>query len=186
MTRLPRSIYLDIDPGRGAKPRAIGAKTQALRLVPPVNATGVARAPRATTPVEVRAPAPEPVAAVQSVAPPRAATENSPSIAARDLQIISVLDEPAAIGESADALYRRKEHELGALFATLSASDAVALAKRLSTEATGDTLSARFSRLVADRRQRLIDFLVDAKRRQAIANARQPRSASTRMNGSPP
>lgn len=182
MTRSPRSIYRDFDLGRDAKPRSTEVKPHTLRLVPPVETTPLARA---TPPrfVKHEAPASEsPVATQPQTASPRVAA----TVDAHDLAILSVLDEPAAGGESADAFYRRKERELGAMFARLPVPDAVALARRLSTVTPGDILSARFSRLVADRRQRLIDFLDDAKRREAIENARQPNSAASGVKGSKP
>jgi hypothetical protein len=151
MTRSPRSIYRDHDLTRDARPRLFtGTSPPALRLVPPL------------------APAPAPRA-------PQTALASVEVDDAHDAEILAVLDAPPGCGESADALYRRKERELGALFATLPAPDAIALAKRLSAAAPGDILSARFSRLVAERRQRLIDFLGDAKRREAVEIARHPR-----------
>lgn len=148
MTRSPRSIYRDIDLARDARPRSgTAAVAQSLRLVPPA------------------APSPAPPV-TESIEPP-AELRGS-----RDGEIVAVLDAPARFGESADALYRRKERELGALFATFPTADALALAKRFTAAAPGDLLSAQFSRLVIERRQRLIDFLTDAKRREVRQCAR--------------
>ncbi len=181
-TRSPRSIYADLDPDRGARPRPTGAGPQGLRLVPAVEATPPART--STPPVASNVVAALVEATCVATEPDAEPHPAASALDTYDQNILAVLDGPAAAGESADALYRRKEHELGALFATLPASDAVALAKRLSTVEPGDVLSARFSRLVAERRQRLIDFLGDAKRREAIEKARQPRGAS--VKGSTP
>lgn len=83
--------------------------------------------------------------------------------------ILAILDSPAA-GETIEAAFRRKEHELGELFAGLSVFESRALLKRFSD--ARDPLAARFGRLVAARRERLLAFLADARRREAIAAAK--------------
>lgn len=63
--------------------------------------------------------------------------------------------------------FRRKEHALGALFATLSVMEARALHARLSNPRPGDAVAARFATLVIERRARLLGGLAGARRREA-------------------
>jgi hypothetical protein len=81
--------------------------------------------------------------------------------------ILDVLITPPHYGETIEAAYRRKERELTELFATLTRTEASVLLKRLSDPRTDDVLATRFSRLVVDRRTRLIALLADAPRREA-------------------
>lgn len=85
-----------------------------------------------------------------------------------DARLIAVLDAPLASGESAHAGFRRKEEELGAIFATLSVLESRALHSRLSLCKAGDELANKFARLMIDRRARLLMFLADARRREAL------------------
>lgn len=75
-------------------------------------------------------------------------------------------------GEIASEVFRRKEHALGAIFASLSITDAWQLHRRLTVSSPLDPIATRFGRLVADRRARLINFLGDARRRSALAAPR--------------
>ena len=88
-----------------------------------------------------------------------------------DAALIGVLDSPAAPGETCRDQFARKEVALRAAFASLSVATQRALHRRLSAAAPGDVLAERFSRLAADRRARLLAFLGDARRREAL-NAR--------------
>lgn len=81
--------------------------------------------------------------------------------------ILDVLVTPPRYGETIEAAYRRKERELTELFATLGRGEASVLLKRLSDPRTEDVLATRFSRLVVDRRTRLLALLADAPRREA-------------------
>ena len=81
--------------------------------------------------------------------------------------ILDVLVTPPHYGETIEAAYRRKERELTELFATLSRGEATVLLKRLSDPRTEDAVAMRFSRLVIDRRTRLLTLLADAPRREA-------------------
>lgn len=85
-----------------------------------------------------------------------------------ETEIIAVLDAPRAEGEQFDVAFRRKEHELGVLFAGLNAVDSLELQRRVGLKLPGDVLAERFGRLTNDRRMRLIAFLVAARRRFAI------------------
>jgi hypothetical protein len=94
-------------------------------------------------------------------------------VLARLAELIAILERPFAAGETAEAGARRKEHDLGAVFATLSVVDSWHLHQRLRRAAPGDRLSAAFGRLVVQRRDRLLAFLGDARRRQVIAGGRR-------------
>lgn len=90
-----------------------------------------------------------------------------------DWRILSILESPLAIGETALAGFSRKEAELRTLFASLTVSEQRALQARLSNPRTGDPVATHFARFTADRRHRLITFLADARRREALATARR-------------
>lgn len=97
----------------------------------------------------------------------------APTPASLDARLIAILDAPLAPGETFAVGYARKEAELGAAFAPLAVADARSLHARLSAARLGDELATRFARLTADRRGRLLTFLADVRRRQAIASARR-------------
>ena len=86
--------------------------------------------------------------------------------------ILAILDSPTA-AETIEATFRRKERELGEIFAGLTVLESRALHKRLSD--ARDPLAIRFGRLVCARRERLLAFLADARRREAIAGAKAGR-----------
>jgi hypothetical protein len=85
-------------------------------------------------------------------------------------QILAVLDAPRTVGEQYDVTFRRKEHQLGEIFAGLSAIDSIELQRRLNLRLADDVLAARFGRLTSDRRARLIAFLVAMRRRFAVVS----------------
>jgi hypothetical protein len=86
--------------------------------------------------------------------------------------LIAILDAPVAPGETATDGFRRKEHEVGAVFAAMSIIDSWHLHRRLLRNAPGDALAASFQRLTGERRDRLLRFLGDARRREALGNGR--------------
>ncbi len=88
---------------------------------------------------------------------------------AAERALLAILDAPPQPGETLNAAYHRKERELGTAFAKLAVSEARALVRRLTTRRVDDGLAVRFGRLVADRRHRLLAFLGDARRREALA-----------------
>lgn len=112
-----------------------------------------------------------------SLRTPRPAT--APTIAIRpptapisstaDGALIAILDAPLGTTETALAGFARKEHELGAQFATLSVLECRALHLRLANPQHGDELANKFARLTVERRVRLLTFLADARRREAMA-----------------
>jgi hypothetical protein len=99
-----------------------------------------------------------------AIRPPSATVPNT-----ADGKLIAILDAPLATGETALAGFARKEHELGGLIATLSVLECRALHKRLSNPQHGDELANKFARLTLERRCRLLAFLADARRREALA-----------------
>lgn len=154
MSELPRSIFLDLTGIRIAKPALRPADAPVLRLVDPT--PPIAALPRSV------------------VTPPICELD-------RDAEILAVLATPSVASESTDAYHRRKEHLLGALFAALGAAEADALHGRLSTTPRADDrVAAQFGRLVLERRERLLAFLGDVRRREAIKNARRPRTGTAR------
>jgi len=135
---------------RETPPTNMGPAALRLRLVPP-------NAPRPAP------PAPEPVAEVVEVA--------SVPVAASltlDDQIFAILDEPAPPGVTVSVAYRAKEQTLTAYFMSLSVADARALHRRFTIPSPDDALAERFSRLVVERKARLVAVLADARRREAI------------------
>ena len=145
MTQSPRSIYLDHDPLRRTKPR-IGHPPM-LRLMPAV-------------PVVPVPPPPVRVAVPATVLP-----ETS------EHDLLAALEIPGVFGESAASLHHRKEQALGAVFAALPVAEARALHKRLTSPTADDVVCARFGRLVADRRDRLLAFLEQQRRRNGTGTA---------------
>lgn len=89
-----------------------------------------------------------------------------------DARLIAILDEPLAPGETAMVGFARKEHALGAVFATLNVFESRAIHARLANPKAGDELANKFARLTAERRSRLLAFVADARRRAAIAGGR--------------
>jgi len=106
-----------------------------------------------------------PTVAIRPTAAPRPET--------LDARLIEILDAPLAIGETTLNGFARKETELGTLLATLSVLEARAMQARLANPKRGDELANKFARLTYERRARLIAFLADVRRREAIAMGRR-------------
>lgn len=104
--------------------------------------------------------------AVETSGPGRVAV---PVSGASDAALLAILDAPLAPGETALAGFRRKEHALGNAFAALSIIEARALHLRLANPRAADALATRFARLTIERKNRLLTFLADARRRAALA-----------------
>lgn len=90
-----------------------------------------------------------------------------------DRRLLAILDAPLLLGEPAAVGFARKERELSEAFAELPILAARALHKRLANPRHGDLLAEKFSRLTVERRNRLLLFLADARRRAAISNGRR-------------
>ena len=76
-----------------------------------------------------------------------------------EAEILAALDAPKQEHETSDVAFRRKEHEIGAVFSRLTPVDSLALERRLTLSLPDDPIAVRFSRLVAARRNRLVSFL---------------------------
>lgn len=94
------------------------------------------------------------------------------TVGVHDAGLLAILATPAAPGETAQVAFARKEREVTAVLAALPAIEALALHRRLTMGAAGDALVEAFSRLVIERRQRLLGVLADARRREALARSR--------------
>lgn len=88
-----------------------------------------------------------------------------------DQRIIDIIESPPLPEEQKESAFRRKEYELGEFFATLTVSECRALHRRLRVASLQDPLVVSFGRMVAVRRARLLAFLADARRREAMALA---------------
>ena len=89
-----------------------------------------------------------------------------------ELRIAAAFADQPRMGETIEVAFRRKEHALVCAFALLVPLEARALHRRFSQPVTGDPLAASFARLTADRRARLLSYLEDTRRRQAVVAAR--------------
>ena len=89
-----------------------------------------------------------------------------------DAALLGILEAPLALGTTAREGFLRKEAELRATFAMLPVATQRAMHARLSNPGAGDELAAKFHQLTAERRTRLLNFLADARRREALAAAR--------------
>lgn len=94
-----------------------------------------------------------------------------PPPSSKDDALIAILDEPLDPNETAFLGFRRKEQELAMVFATLTIVESRHMHTRLANPRANDTLATKFARLTHERRARLINFIADARRRQALAAA---------------
>lgn len=78
-----------------------------------------------------------------------------------DAHLLAILDAPLRAGD--------QEWELAAALSALPIFDQRALHTRLANPRGGDRLAERFAGLLRERRDRLLAFLGDTKRRAAIA-----------------
>lgn len=86
----------------------------------------------------------------------------------KDPTFIAILEASLKEGETAHVGFARKEAELRNAFAALTIMESRALHARLSNPRSGDELAAAFLRMTYERRARLINFLADARRREAL------------------
>jgi hypothetical protein len=87
--------------------------------------------------------------------------------------LLAILESPAGIGETIAAAFARRERELIATLSALSVFEARALEQRLRRPRATDLVARAFSRWTEERRSRVLAFLADARRREALANARR-------------
>lgn len=96
-------------------------------------------------------------------APPKPAWSSS-----TDIALLAILEAPLHPSETAAIGFARKEAELRHVIASLSVFESRALHVRLTCAKSDDNLPRAFTRLTADRRARLINFIADARRREAL------------------
>ena len=108
-------------------------------------------------------------------APASAALPDRASVLAgtSDESLLAIFDVPVQPGETIELAYRRKEHDLIEAFARLSIRESMDLHRRLCNPRPDDRVAELFSRLVVQRRVRLLTFLIDARRRAALAATRR-------------
>lgn len=99
---------------------------------------------------------------------PRAIAKVAPKAVSMDDALLAILDRPLHGGETVAVGYARKEAELAGVLARLSVPEARALHLRLTVGAANDALATKFARLTIERRNRLLVFLADARRREAL------------------
>jgi hypothetical protein len=100
-----------------------------------------------------------------------AATGAAWSPVSHEVEIIELLDQAAAPGETLELAFRRKERHLLLAFDAMNVRDSMELHRRLRLSLPDDPIAARFARLIAPRRLRLMSFLADARRREAMRSA---------------
>jgi hypothetical protein len=100
--------------------------------------------------------------------PPAKPVEASAWSASVDVALIAILEAPLHAGETVALGFARKEAELRHVLATLSIVESRAMQLRLSRPKDGDPLTKAFLRLTGERRERLLNFIADARRREAL------------------
>ena len=88
-----------------------------------------------------------------------------------EASVLRILMSSQRTGETIENAYRRKETELVEVLGKLGLVESRTLQRRLEIAAEDDALAQQFGRLTRDRRQRLISFLANARRREALAIA---------------
>jgi hypothetical protein len=89
-----------------------------------------------------------------------------------EAEIVALIHAPRAEGETAHDGHRRKEQAIGAWFDVLTTVQARALHARLVRPRGEDALATAFGRFARERQERLLAFLADTARRQAMRAAR--------------
>lgn len=82
--------------------------------------------------------------------------------------MIDILTRPLELHETHRDGNARREQQLRDVFARMTSAESLALHRRLGNPAASDELANAFTRLVADRRIRLLAYLYDPKRRAAL------------------
>ncbi len=94
---------------------------------------------------------------------------------APDAELLAILEAVPLYGDTLEYAFRQKERALLELFATLSVDASRSLHARLVMARPDDEVATAFARMVPERRARLLAFLADARRREAIAAAKEVR-----------
>ena len=104
-----------------------------------------------------------------------------PARISREDALVAVLTAP--IAGSVAAAYQQKEAAIRGELERLPAAECRVLAERLRRARPGDQLAALFGRMTVERRGRLLAYLDDARRREAVRAARAPRALQTELAG---
>jgi hypothetical protein len=91
--------------------------------------------------------------------------------------LLRILDSTVP-GEAIAVLYDRREHELVELFSCLTATECLELHRRLLSSCSDDPVAMRFQRMIPQRRNRLLAFLADVRRRETRAERQLSRRRS--------
>lgn len=89
--------------------------------------------------------------------------------------LLEILEQPPDPKETIAIAFARKEAAVGDFFAELDVNTSRALHARLSSSRDGDQLVSAFVRMTPERRERLLVFLADVRRRQARLSGRARR-----------
>lgn len=89
----------------------------------------------------------------------------------REREILEALVRPIDPHDGHRVGNDKKEQALMALFVAMPVLEAMELQRRLRVGRADDAVAAAFGRLVVERRQRLLAFLGDARRRAALARS---------------
>jgi hypothetical protein len=92
---------------------------------------------------------------------------------APEVEILAALDAPKQDSETLDAAFVRKEREIGAVLSRLTPTDSLALERRLALSLAGDPIAARFARLTAALRERLVSLISAMRHRHPSSVARE-------------
>lgn len=102
----------------------------------------------------------------------RCSSDEHPTARDDEAALLAILASPAEPGETYAQAFRRKEHAFLARCAALSPVSSLTLRRRLANPLAGDRLAEQFARLVIERRNRILHFLADARRRAVLAAER--------------
>lgn len=164
-----------------AEPQPIAPQSVAMQPVgpQPVAMQPVGSQPVGPQPVEMQPVGPQPaeMQPIEMQPAERQPAEGQPAEPARvslEGELVAVLAAP--VEGSVAAAYQRKEVALRAVLARLPAAECRVLAARLRCVCPGDPLASLFGRMTAERRGRLLAYLDDARRREAVRAASEPRA----------
>jgi hypothetical protein len=131
---------------------------------------------RSREPVHVATPhaAPAPVAPPSTPSTPPT-PPSTRVIADIETQLIDIIVAAPPPGFTVAAAHAAKEQALAIVLAELSAWQAWHLHKRLVNQRQEDPLARAFSRIIPARRARLLAFLGDARRREALQTTNKAR-----------
>lgn len=171
------SIPSHASAGAPAREPTLRDRMNALRQAAPAPAPAPAARLAALAPIPAEPAAAARVEAGPSLAgeaPPLRAVRPAPSHALSAAQVgalVQIITRPLEPGVTAQAGHASKEHELRQFIDTLTSGEALALHTRLRVAAAGDEVVVAFARLLGERRDRLMAYLGDSRRRAALRAA---------------